>query len=394
MSSVIPTYLEEAFLKLQSTFDTFETIAATDAVSPVQRSLELEPIQEVSPLNEAVGTQSYQGGTLTQRGASWKGTFKVKPQAAGTAPDIGELLKHAMGVETVVGGTSVGYTFSDTVTPDAVQIVKHLEGYMQETISGGWVNDFTIKCARNEDPTIEFNGGAARYGRIVKDVIGTGDVATSATSCPLNDASRGSVIEPCIVQIGDDTNSASGYLVTAHDDTAGSADFTFSPGLAGAGESAGEDILPLVPATRTEGGTVLGGVNHSLTIDGVSLGFIEATIKVTTGLTGRDKEATTDRATGISKVGERVIEFEISGILKTGATGSAPLAGRAFDLASHDIDLTIGSASAARMKISIPAGEARVNATEHPENEDVMLTISGRAKQSAAAADEMSILLD
>jgi len=394
MADVVPTYLEEAFVKAQATFDTWENFASTDAVSPVQRSLEMEPVQDVTPLNEAVGTQSYQGGTLSQRGGTFKGTFKVKPRALGVAPDIGEILKHALGVETVVGSTSVEYTLSDTVTPSGLQIVKHLEGFMQETISGGIVSDLTIKATRNEDPTIEVNGAAARYGRIVKDVIGTGGVVTSATSCPVNDASRGSFLEPCHVQIGDDNNSSDGYIITAHDDTAGSADFTFSPGLAGAGESAGEDVVPWVPQTRSEGGTVLAGVNHSLTIDGVSLGFMSATIKITTGLAGRDKEATTDRINGISKVGERVIEFEIEGLLKTGATGSAPLAGRAFDLAEHDIDLTIGNAAAARMKISIPAGEARVNATQHPESEDVTITISGRAKQSSSAADELSIMFD
>lgn len=571
MPETIPKYLVEAFVREQPTFDSFERFESYDAVSPVKDTLELEPIQGNSDLNEAVGTASYQGSTLSEKGVSFKGTFKLKPkdpadldtdlhqyldgagtvvvkvydvsdtvngpiddlatasgldaftanyqilpdaaseasgdgflighdkqfsriefndlatgngsmatwnddggkyqystgegtwadltvadttdkdegdglrtlQQAGTitftipedwvratydgdtkfwirynitaaeltqtaviddtnkdepfvidvdqmGPDIRALIKAAMGWEQVVGITSVAYKLSDTNRPDGLQVQKHLEGYLQENGSGIVITEMVIKATQGEDPTFEFTGEGARYGRCVKDVIGTGGISTNATSCPLNNASIGCAVEPACYQIGDDDNSSEGYLVTAHDPTADAADFTLSPKLAGAGESAGEALLPFAPS-RTEEGTVLAGINHSLTIDSVPLGFRELTVKVTTQY-GLMKEATSDRAGGVLLAKEQSIEFEVSGYYKTSATGNAPIAGQAFDNPAHDIDFTLGDTSGARMKGSIPAGEGRVSKLDY--GEVVMVTIKGKAKQASAASDEFALSFD
>jgi len=337
------------------------------------------------------------GATLTQT-ALIDDTNKDEPFVINVdqmGPDIRALIKAAMGWESVTGITSIAYKFSDTNTPPGLQLQKHLEGYLQENVSGGCVNSFTLKCPVNEDPTFEFDGAAARYGRFVKDVIGVGGIATSGATVPLNNASRGCAIEPAVCQVGDDTNTVSlpGYIVTAHDDTEDSGDFTISPVLAGAGESAAEVIKPYAPSRSVEG-TILPGVSYTLTIDGVTLGFTDLSVKVTTAYALVDNESTSDRPTGIKISRTRVVDFEVSGYYKTSATGNAPMSGRAFDVPSHDIDLTIGSASGARLKVSIPAGEGQVSKLDFPADDVVMVTIKGRAKQASTAADELVLTLD
>jgi hypothetical protein len=573
-AETVPTHLLKAFIREQASYDTFERFDQYDAVAPVKGTFELEPSQQNTDLNEAVGTASYQGSTLSNRGVTLASTFKVKPrnpsdidadlnqyndgsgtvvvkaydvsdtvngpavdlasaddldaftaayqllpdaaseavgdgfiimhvkqfssiqfddlstgsgsvatwggdggkyqystgdgtwsdltvtdgtdadagdglrtlQQAGSilftipedwasvtidgdtgyairyyitaaqltqtalidttnkdepfvvnvdqmGPDIRALIKASMGWESVTGITQVDYKFSDTVIPNGLQAMASYGDRLQETGSGLWATEMTVKTKGNEDPTFEFSLSGARYGKASQDVIGSGGIATAATSLPLNDASRGSLIEPCTIQVGDDTNSGDGYLVTAHSDTSGSADATISPGLAGAGESAGEAIKALAPS-QDHGGTVLDGVSTSMTIDGVSLGLIELTATVATAIIGLDQEAGSDRSTGLARAGERDIEIEISGYFKTSATGSAPIAGRAFDNPSHDVDITIGTSSGQRMKISIPALEGRVSKLEHPENGVVMVMVKGRAKQSSSAGDEFVITFD
>jgi hypothetical protein len=574
-AETVPTFLEVSSFREQATFDTFERFDQYDAVSHVKGTLEFEPIQGNNDLDEAVGTASYQGSTLAQKGCTWSGTFKLKPKnpsnidadlnqyndGSGTVvvkaydvsdtvngpavdlasaddldaftaayqllpdaaseavgdgfiimhakqfssiqfddlstgsgsvatwggdggkyqystgdgtwsdltvtdgtdatagdglrtlqqtgsilftipedwasvtidgdtgyairyyitaaqltqtalidttnkdepfvvnvdqmcPDIRALLKAAMGWESVTGISSVVYKLSDTNVPAALQGQKNLEGLYQENVSGCMVGSMTMNCPVNEDPTFEFEGMGSRYGRMSKDVIGSGGIATAATSLPLNDASRGSVIEPCVIQIGDDDNSSTGYIATAHSDMSGSADATVSPGLAGAGESAGEVIKPFVPSSRDESGTVLAGINYALTIDGVTLGHLDLTVKLTTAYKILDNESGSNRPTGIAISKMRMIEFEASGYLKTGATGSAPISGRAFDNPSHDVDLTIGSASGSRFKVSIPACEGRVQKTDMPKDDLVMVTIMGRAKQASSSGDEFALTLD
>lgn len=572
MPSTVPTYLAEVFVREQATYDTFERFDQYDAVSPVKGSLELEPIRGLSEHNEDVGSASYQGATLTNKGVACKGQFKIRPhdmadldtdlhqyndaggtvhvkvfdasdgpgyddlnnsssltawtsnyqllpdaaseaagdgfmvghdkpfsriefndlatgngsvatwggdggkyqystgqgtwsdltvadttdtdagdglrtlQQAGTitfttpadwaratydsqeafwiryvitaaqltqtaiiddtnkdepfvisadqmAPDIRCLLRAAFGHEEIQGITQTAYKLTDTVVPDGLQVVKHFEGLLQETGSGLMVSDWEFNLVGNEDPTFDFTLSGARYGRIARDVVGSGGIATGVASCPLNDASRGAVIEPVCCQIGDDDNTT-GYLVTAHDDTAGSADFTISPVLAGAGEDAGQEIKPFAPS-RSVGGSVLTGVNATLTIDSVTLGVVSFKLKGNSGAMLRDKEASSDRANGIARGPMRVIEGEIQAYLLTNATGNAPIAGQAFDRHVHDIDLTVGDGGAGnQMKISIPAGEGRVNKLEHTQNEVTMVTLLFRAKQSSVAGDECVVTFD
>jgi hypothetical protein len=192
---------------------------------------------------------------------------------------------------------------------------------------------------------------------------------------------------------GDDGAANAGYLITASDSTAGSADFTIDPAIQGAGLSGGDEILPFVLAQTFGPLGAIGAVDCGLTIGSVSPGFIEAKITLDTGLGPRDKEATTEYASEIARMADRSVETDISFYFTDTAAGLSPLIGYAHEGTTYDVDLRVGSDTATRrLKINLPKTRLDILDTDTSE----ILTVSGKlvSRQSAAAADEMDLLFD
>jgi len=387
-ASPVAGMLQKHWIKEQTTFDTIVAYAATDAVEGRVGAFKIDGEKNFEELMEAVGTASHQGDVALDRGGKFSIQTNIKPAAAGTAPDIGPAgLKACFGAEGIVGSTSVTYTFSDTVKVP-LQGALNIASGLQHVFSGGVVTDWEIDIPGNGVPTITINGEFARFGWAYRDVIGVGGVATSATSCPLDNDSRGCVYPGAVVMLGDDSGTASaGYTVTGYTDTTGSAAFAFSPGLAGAGEAAGLLITPLVPSS-TVGGTAIAAVNCGLTIDSVPLGFIKANIKGTTGWGLRSGEATTDRASGIVRVGKRKVEGSLDFWFLDANTGNAPILGRTWEGTIRDIALRVGeNTTGKRMTIDINKARLMVPTFDIGEAA-VQASVSFLAQQNAAAADE------
>jgi len=385
--------MQEVFTKAQTTYDTMETFAATDATPAIRGTFNIEPSVNFEKTKESVGTKSLQGEVKLDQAGVVSGSFNAKPNAVGVAADIGPLFLHTFGKETIVGGTSVEYSFLDTV-PSALQTMQHIEGFKQRTASGVWFDEFGIEAAGNVPPVFSFSGGCARTGWIYKDIVGVGGVAIAAVVCPLDDASIGCVEPGVVVQIGadyDQLGASGGYLVTAVDHTTGAANFTFTPALSGAGESAGASITPWAPA-QTTSGTILGGTQHGLTLGGVALGFIDASIKVSTGFGPRDKEATADRPTGIVNVAGRDIEGDFTFYLLDSNTGNTPFVGRAHEGDTYALSLRLGADVAAeRVLVTLPKVRLDIASIDIPEADVATFTAKIIAHQSAAALDEMTL---
>ena len=63
--------------------------------------------------------------------------YLIPSGAAGTAPDIGEVIKHAMGVETVSGGVAVTYALTDTQgVQDSLTLVDQVSQVFSEHLLG------------------------------------------------------------------------------------------------------------------------------------------------------------------------------------------------------------------------------------------------------------------
>lgn len=387
-AETIPSVLEQAAFKEQTTFDTWIAMAGTDAVCPVRGTFKIEPTVAFEKLKEACGTKSNQGEIKLNQGGKFTGQFYVKPAALGTPPDIGvALLKAAMGVETVTPATSVVYTLSDTVKT-FLQGVHHIEGHWQRTFSGGVVEQLKITIPSNGLPIFEVSGSFARMGWVNKDVneeIEAAGIAEIAVA----DASRWCVGAPAEVTF---ENDAAQYVVTGTDNTSGAAHFDITPVLA-AGIGAGEALTPYAPA-KTTGGTVISAVNNVLTFGAVSLGFQQCVVTLITGFGLEDKEGSSDRAVGVTNMAERSVETEWTFYAKDSAAGNLNILQSAHDGETYDIDLSVNNTAAGRMKLSWPKARVDVSKQETSEGDVVMATAKTIARQSAAAADEFSITFD
>src|SRR5690606_19237105 len=94
---------------------------------------------------------------------------------------------------------------------------------------------------------------------------------------------------------GDEDNSGDGYKILSYAPSTGV--LTFQPVLAG-NVDADAEIAPIVP-TPSFSGTILQGTNNGLSIGGTSVGFISYKDEIATGIVPLDREANSDRPTGL-----------------------------------------------------------------------------------------------
>lgn len=377
---------DKFWAKAEASYDTVQAFAAGDAIAP--RALKLEATKEFHLSKEKVGTASAQAMIGGQRTAKWSLTTEIATNAAGTAPDIGEVLKAAMGTETVSGGVSVTYAFNSSA-PGSLQLGAYGGPGLYEVGNGAWVEQFDLELKQNDEPTFTFSGGYATHGFVYGCTVNT-SALSSATTVYYTTAHKGNVTKNVRVKFGSEDNAGAGYLVTAVDDTVSPPALTISPGLAN-GVSAGAVIAPFVPS-QTLAGTILGGVSAGLSIDATTVNFRGAKISVKTGFHGRDKEASQDRPVGVLR-GPREVSGEIDFTFEDTAT--AMYQGRAWSGTTRALILRVGAnTSGARMTINIPKAFIEVVPLERAGMEETTFKLKFRALQNSAADDEMTIVFD
>jgi hypothetical protein len=379
---------QQYWAKAQSTFDTIEAFAATDAILPNMGAVKLEPELSYEEAKEAHGSADLVNEIKSSRGGKWNATFNLYPAAVGSAPvSIGPFLKAGLGTQTLTPATSAVYAYSSTAT-EGLQIASYITDNLYEVASGCVVEQWSLDVNGAATPTMTFSGPYARHGWAYETVVGTGGAAAEATVIPIDNACRGAIGVGAVIQIGDKTNSGTGYTVTAVDNTTGSANITITPALPSGGSggvSAGDAIKPITPAHTLGTGTLITGGQNYLTIGGVEMGFISAKLGGPTGLMASDKEAGSDRISRLWR-GPRRIEGELQVFFLHDLT--APLVGRAWDGATHAVSLRVGSNVAGRrMTIALPACRIEVTPWEMPDSDLVTATLKIKARQSAAEGD-------
>lgn len=374
------------FVKREATYDTVQAFVAGDGVGLID--LKLDPTKEYHLSKERVGTASAQAMIAGMRSAKWSAQSEVKPNAVGTAPDIGELLKAAMGTETVSGGVSVTYSFNSTA-PGSVQLGRYDGPGAYAVGNGGWAESLDLECKANSEPTISFAGGYATHGFVYGAQVHANALA-AATTVYYKTVYKGNISKNARVKFGTEDNSGAGYLITDVDDTVSPPKLTISPGLVN-GISADDAIAPFVPSPSLSG-TLLGGISHGLSIDGTSVVFQGAKISVKTGFHGRDKEVTSDRPVGVLRgprevTGEMMFTFE--------DTVNGPYLGRAWAGTTRALIFRFGPDTAAqRMKVNIPKAFIEVVPLDVPDANEATFNLKFRALQNSAADDEMTIVFD
>lgn len=377
--------LARFFGKTEVTYDTVQAFVAGDGMG--LDDLKIEPTPFYNPTKERVGTASEQAMTAGVKGGKWSAISAVKPQTAGTAPDVGELIKAALGVETD-GASDVIYSLSDTVR-NSLQMARHVGDGLYEVATGCAVEQLDIECQGGADPKLTFSGFFATYGWVYGTTV-VNNESSSATQIEYNASHPGNLGVNGRVKFGTEDNSGAGYLITAVNQTANPPHITISPGLAN-GVSEGAVIAPFTP-TPSLGGTIIGGQSCGLTVDAVATGFVGLTMSVKTGHHARDKEATATRPTGIIG-GKREITGELTVYFKD--TENGKILGRAWDGTTRALIIRLGpDVAGSRMKISVPKAFVEVTPIEVPESGEAMAKIKFRALMNSAAADELVITFD
>lgn len=378
--------LAKYFAKEEASYGTVQAFAADDAVGLID--LKLQPFKNYALSKEHLGSPSAQTMIAGRRGGKWSAQSYVKPAAAGTAPDVRELMEAAMGAEAD-NASDVTYTLASS-TPKSLQLAVHDGDALYEVATGAWVEQLDIEAQGESEPLLNFSGGYATHGWVYGTTVAD-DCDAAETVIPYATANKGNVGINGRAKFGSEDNSGAGYLVTGIDETATPPTMTISPGLANA-ILTGAVVAPVTPS-QTLGGTVISAVSCGLTVDGGSaLHWVSLKLQLKTGHVGRDKEATSDRSQGVLR-GRREITGEIDVLFAD--TDNAHLFGRAWNGTNRALAIRIGpDVAGSRLKINLPAAFLEVTPIEIPGEGPAMAKLKFRALQSAAANDEMTLVFD
>lgn len=373
--------------KPQSVYDTVQSIAATDAFDPVDFKIEEELTFE--KIRSHVGSLSVQGEIEGKRGGKWSGQFYVSPAATGVAPDIGFILAHAFGTETVSGGVSVTYSLNDAA-PNALQFFEGKSDSVRMA-SGAWVEELVISVDGGKPPLFDVRGGFASYGCLLQGATVSGVHTGPDTTIQLGTGHAYRVRPGVYVKFGTNDNGGAGYLITAIDYTTDLA--TISPTLSGS-ISNGDAVAPVLPS-QTLGGTPVGGIACGLSLGGtdVSADWMKASVKFATGIMPIDKTAGSNRATRIHRVA-REFTAELEAYYAETVT---PFVERGWNGNSGTLAsiLRIGADIAgARCKVNNGKVRLGVPKWEHQDDGAAMVSNSFLARQVSVGGDECTVVFD
>lgn len=370
-------FKQRNFGRKESAFAALASMAATDAIS---EAIKITPKLDKKRRQEQSGNGSLQAMDIGLEGGSWSLPSKVRPVAAGTAPDIDPFLEAAFGVKTVNASTSVVYTCDDN--PKDSLSIHCLDGNLYQAGFGAIVEQMDVEVAGGGYAMINFSGSFARYAQ-----ASNGYTASAALSGqPVVVVSNANAFRPgaYITFAG----HAGGYVISSIDYATNT--LTLASNLTAAVNNG--DAVTCFTVAMTLAGAPLMGVNNQLTIGGTPYPFATAKISMKTGTTMNDKEASSAYASGATE-GPREVSLEATMYFNDATVGA--IHGKAWQQGTDAVVLRIGADVAGkRCKFSMPVVEWTVEPLEIPAVEVVMAKISGVAKMNSAAGDEIVNIWD
>lgn len=297
------------------------------------------------------------------------------------------------------GPTSVRFKFSDK-NPDPLQILRHvgneIDGYVHEVASGVMIESVEIEQAGNEEGMVTYSFGFARKGFLLglprTDTTG---YSSSATVIGLRSGDEGKISDLVYVQFvrrSDGTvedNSGAGYLVSDYSITNGT--ITLASGLANALTAAAYDVRPFVPS-HSVGGTIQGGISNDLAVAGSSLETEEVKISITTGNKFAGNEIGSDRPTRLTRGKKKRVEVEAKWLTEDQVAAQV---GLGWNGTLQSFALRQGPATAGqRMTTTCPSVRLSVSKHDVGQEDEVMMTASGKARYSSAPNDEIVVELN
>ena len=242
----------------------------------------------------------------------WSLSGIMRPSgSAGTAPDIGDVLKHAFGTETVSGGVSVTYSPLKDMSALSASIYGYHGGIL-EGVYGAVVQNFSLSWSGDDAVQWTATGVAKDY--IFAGSSPANGADTTATALVVDDADFFTV--GALVQIDTDDNTGAGYQVTAVDHATET--LTITP----AATWSDNDVVAAFVPTGTYAGDPLYTPAGSISFDNGSTTTtdLSGNLAVATGVDLINTEHGTTSASDVTNSGMRNVTATVDFLVKTDET--------------------------------------------------------------------------
>lgn len=333
-----------AFFVAESTAFTAEKPAAANAVRVTDFSFGQPVGRAVVP--DRKGTRSrMERGALRQPVVPWSLSGILRPSdAAGTAPDMGDIIKHAFGTEAVSASTSVTYSFLKDMTALTASIYGGLSSF-QQGVRGAIVQSLSINWSGDDAVQWSASGVGANVIQAGKTLANGGDTSTSLV---VDDADYFTV--GALIQIGGDDNSGAGFQVTAVNYTSNT--LTIDTSHTWLDNDAVEPFLP----AGTYAGNPLYTPAGSISFDNGSTTTrdISGSLTVNTGIDLLNNEHGSSEATDVILTGMREVDMSLDFYVKEDETY---LMSEWRRKVSQDIIKVLGDTAGSRLKINMNTAE-------------------------------------
>lgn len=297
--------------------------------------------------------------------------------SAGTAPDIGVFLKHALGTETVSGGTSVTYSLLKDPTALSASIYRKTSD-LSEGVYGAVVQNLTFNWSGDSYVTWTVSG-------IGKDYIQTGNsladgAGSSATSLVVDDADFFSKYS--VISVG----STDDIQVTAVDYS------TNTLTIASSTWSDNDAVVPYVPS-GTFAGDPLFGTAGTLSLDNGSttITHLGGSLSINTGIDLLNTEYGSDSAADVTVPAYREVTGSLDFLVRKDEVN---LFSEFRRNVQKDMIVTIGDTAGKRMKINCNVTELDPTQRDSPDADMIRYSVNFVALASSSGEDEVTLVFD
>ena len=365
------------FFKPESTYGVAVKPAAADAFRATSITMGA-PVGREFP-NDRRNTRSRIERTESRTPVQpWNATGILRPSGtAGTAPDIGDLLKHTLGTETVAGGSSVTYSLLKDPTALSASIYRSTTD-LGEGVYGACVQ--TRNLTWSGDSYITWNAAG-----VAKDYIQTGNTLANGT---------GSSATALIVDDADFYTKYSVISLASTNDIQVTA-VNYSTNTLTIASSSWSDnaiVKPYFPSP-TLAGDPLFGTSGSLSLDNGSttITHLGGSITVTTGIDLLNTEFGGSSATDVVVPAYREVSGSVDFLVRK---DEAHLFTEFRRQVQKDVVITLGTDSGKRLKINCNVTEFDPTQRDSPESDMIRYTANFVALASSSGEDEVTLVFD
>ena len=363
----------------ESTFGTGVKPAAGDGF--VVTDMQITPNYEFHDVPDRRGTRSRMEQVPGRKGATFTMSGTLRPSgAAGTAPDIGLILKHAMGTQPISSSTSGTDSLKEDPSDMSGTLYHQLDD-IQEGVVGAIIQTLNFSWNGRDFVTWDASG-------IGVDVLEAGTTLAngagrSTATLTVDDAD---FFAPYgVIKIGSSDNSGAGHQITAVNYSNNQLTLESN-----ASWSDNDPVIPFLP-TMSNTGSPIYGTKGKLSLDGDSseVKHTGGSLSINTGLDLHNDEFGSETAQAVVLAGERVIDHTIDMLVRDTTSYEMSLFRRD---AAQDIVVTLGDGAGAQMVIDMPTSRIRP-APRTGTTGPISVSLSGPALGSGGE-DELTLLFN